>query len=140
MVSQRSDHISRTMPFTLNRDRVMTTLARAVAWLLLAAATFLTLSPPTLRPDTGVERHLEHFLAFIFVGAMFAFGYRRRRLAMALVGIAIVGALETLQLGVPGRHGTVGDFVVNAFGVCCGLAAAALLQRIATAYCASARR
>jgi len=45
---------------------------RTFAWLLLAAVTFLTLAPPVLRPDSGVERHVEHYLAFAMVGLMFA--------------------------------------------------------------------
>src|ERR1041385_3001135 len=103
------------MQLILNRDRVVMTLARVISWLLLAASVFLTLSPPALRPDTGVEHHLEHWLAFAFVGATFSFGYSKHRLAIALVGVAMVGALEVSQHWVHGRHATVGDFVINAF-------------------------
>jgi hypothetical protein len=76
----------------------MSTITRTIAWLLLAVLSFLTLSPPALRPDTGVERHMEHYLAFALVGLMFSLGYPGRRLAMAVIGVAIVAALETLQL------------------------------------------
>jgi hypothetical protein len=45
------------------RAMISTNIARAIGWLLLAAAVFLTLGPRRSRPYTGVEHHLEHFLA-----------------------------------------------------------------------------
>jgi hypothetical protein len=120
------------MPFTLNCKGVMSATIRATAWLMFAGISFLTLSSPALRLDTGVERSLEHVLAFALVGLTFSFGYPRRRLAIALIGIVIVAALETLQHWVPGRHAYVGDFVLNALGLCGGIAAAAVLQLIAS--------
>ena len=82
------------------------------------------------RPYTGVEHHLEHFLAFLLLGLIFGFGYPGHRRVVALIGIIMAAILETLQLWVPGRHASFADFAVNATGAWVGLAAAAAFQWI----------
>jgi VanZ family protein len=109
---------------------ILTNIARAVGWLLLLAAVFLTLGPRRFRPYTGVEHHLEHFLAFVLLGLTFGLAYPDHRRAVALIGIIMAAILEALQLLAAGRHATFADFTVNAMGVCIGLAATAVLQRI----------
>jgi VanZ family protein len=108
----------------------MTIIARVIGWFLLAAAVFLTLGPRRFRPYTGVEHHLEHFLAFVLLGLMFGFGYPAHRRVVALIAVIMIAILETFQLWVPGRHGNFADFAVNATGACVGLAGAAALQWI----------
>lgn len=109
---------------------ISTNITRAIGWLLLAAAVFLTLGPRKFRPYTGVEHHLEHFLAFLLLGLIFGFGYPGHRHVVALIGILMAAILETLQLWVPGRHASFADFAVNATGAWVGLAAAAAFQWI----------
>jgi VanZ family protein len=111
----------------------MTTIARVIPWLLLAAAAFLTLAPQRWRPYTGVEHHLEHALAFALLGLVFGLGYPQRPFVLAAIGVIAVAALDILQVWVPGRHALFGDFAVNALGLCAGVAAAAALQWIVTA-------
>ena len=106
----------------------MTTVARVISWLLLAAAAFLTLAPRTFRPYTGVEHHLEHFLAFALLGLVFGLGYPRRPVLLALIGVMAAAALEILQRWVPGRHALLSDFMINAAGLCIGVAAAVALN------------
>jgi VanZ family protein len=106
----------------------MTTVARVISWLLLAAAAFLTLAPRTFRPYTGVEHHLEHFLAFALLGLLFGLGYPRRPVVLALIGVMAAAALEIGQRWVPGRHALLSDFVINAAGVCAGVVAAVALN------------
>jgi VanZ family protein len=103
-------------------------IARVSGWLLVSAAVFLTLAPRTFRPQTGVEHHLEHVLAFALLGLAFGLGYPGRRLLLALVGVAMAALLEVLQAWVPGRHANLSDFMMNAIGVGAGLAAAALVD------------
>jgi VanZ family protein len=103
-------------------------IARVSGWLLVSAAVFLTLAPRTFRPQTGVEHHLEHVLAFALLGLAFGLGYPGRRLLLALVGVAMAALLEVLQSWVPGRHANLSDFMMNAIGVGAGLAAAALVD------------
>jgi VanZ family protein len=105
-------------------------IARACGWLLVSAAVFLTLAPRSLRPQTGVEHHLEHVLAFALLGLAFGLGYPGRRLLLALLGVAVAALLEVLQSWVPGRHANLSDFTMNAIGVGAGLAAAALIDQM----------
>ena len=87
--------------------------ARIVAWLLIAAVIFLSIGPQKFRPYTGIEHELEHFLAFSILGLAFGLGYPGGGLILAILGIAIAGALETAQLWVPHRHAYFSDFIVN---------------------------
>ena len=109
---------------------MLTTTARLIAWLLIAAAIFLTIGPQKFRPHTGIEHELEHFLAFAVVGLAFGLGYPGRGLILAPSGIAIAGMLETAQLWVPHRHAYFNDFLVNGSAACIGIAAATLLHWI----------
>src|ERR1700674_2952366 len=108
--------------------------ARIIAWLLIAAAIFLSIGPQKFRPYTGIEHELEHFLAFSILGLAFGLGYPGRGLILAILGIAIAGALETAQLWVPHRHAYFSDFIVNGSAACIGIAVAALLNWIIRRY------
>ena len=79
-------------------------IARALAWLLLAAVTFATMGPIDLRPVSGASVSLERFLAFAILGAAFACAYPQRRLCVSFALIALVGLLEAGQLLTPTRH------------------------------------
>jgi VanZ family protein len=105
-------------------------IARACGWLLVSAAAFLTLAPRSFRPQTGVEHHLEHVLAFALLGLAFGLGYPGRRLLLALLGVAMAALLEVLQAWAPGRHANLSDFMMNAIGVGAGLAVAALIDQM----------
>jgi len=105
-------------------------IARATAWLLVFAAIFLTLAPRSFRPITGVEHHLEHFLAFALLGLVSGTGYPNRRLLLVLVGIAMAALLESFQSWAPGRHASISDFAMNAIGMCVGVAFVAVVDRV----------
>jgi hypothetical protein len=108
----------------------MSNLARPLAWLLLAALIFATLSPIGLRPVSGLPVGLERFGAFAALGFLFAYGYPHRRWeVLALVTLAGAG-LEALQLIEATRHGRLGDFLVKAAGGGFGVALAVALTRV----------
>ena len=99
-------------------------LAAVSAWILLAALAFVTLSPISLRPQTG-HVLLERFLAFAALGATFGIGYPRRMpFAIAVTVLAAIG-LEAAQLLVPGRHARIIDAGEKLAGGLVGLAIAA---------------
>ena len=106
----------------------LTLVARALSWPLFAIAVFLTLAPPAFRPATGLQRQLEHFLAFFLLGLLFGTGYRHNRFAMACLGVMITALLEALQLLVPGRHAYFSDFAANTVGTCVGFFVSASLE------------
>ncbi len=105
----------------------MTFILRIIAWLLTAAVTFATLGPPRLRPHSDLGQDGEHALAFVLVGLAFGLAYPRHRLLTAIVAVVLIGALELLQLWMPGRHARLEDFIVDALAACVGIAVAAML-------------
>ncbi|HEY0910161.1 MAG TPA: VanZ family protein [Bradyrhizobium sp.] len=106
----------------------MTIALRICAWLLAAAVTFATLGPPSYRPHSPLGQDGEHALAFILIGLAFGLAYTEHRLRVAVIAVIMIGALELLQLWMPGRHARLEDFVVDAVTACVGLAAAAVLD------------
>lgn len=106
----------------------MTILLRLAAWLLAAFVTFSTLGPPRYRPHSHFGQDGEHALAFILVGLAFAFAYPRQRRSALSISLVAIGALEILQIWMPGRHARLEDFVVDAVAACAGFATAAVLE------------
>jgi VanZ family protein len=101
---------------------------RIGAWLLAAAVIFATLGPPRYRPHAAIITHDgEHALAFVLIGLAFALAYPRQRLWAAGVAVVLIGALELLQLLVPGRHAQFEDFLVDALAALAGFALAVIL-------------
>ena len=98
----------------------------------------LSLTPGTLRLDTGAPGKFEHLVAYLGAGALLALGQsapRQRWLVLWIIPYA--GALELAQLFVPERHSRFSDFAVSAIGVVLGVIAAfgiapILLKPIAT--------
>ena len=103
----------------------MTILLRLFAWSLAAAVAFATLGPPGLRPHSNLGQDGEHALAFVLLGAAFGLAYTRNRWLTAVLAVGLTGALELLQLWMPGRHARLEDFMVDALAACVGLAIAA---------------
>jgi VanZ family protein len=112
----------------------MYVVARLLGWALLCAIVALTCVPPTWRFVTGASHTAEHFAIFFLAGAFIAGGYRRNPMVIGGLAVAVIGALELIQLFAPGRHARVIDFVVNALGACGGIAAAWLFVRARQAY------
>lgn len=103
-------------------------LLRILAWSLLAAIAFVTLSPIGLRPNSGLSANYERLFAFAAVGLAFALAYPRHIwLVLALVVGAAVG-LEALQLVVSGRHGRIIDLVAKLLGGGIGVTAGAVVR------------
>jgi VanZ family protein len=106
----------------------MTIILRIIAWLLAAAVTFATLGPPSYRPHSSLGQDGEHALAFILIGVAFGLAYTEHRLRVAVIAVIMIGALELLQLWMPGRHARLEDFIVDALTARVGLAIAAGLD------------
>jgi VanZ family protein len=104
--------------------------AKPVAWLLLAAIIFVTLSPIGLRPHTVTSVNLDRALAYLLVGFMFAVAYPRRWLAVAVLLIFGALAIEYLQYLSPTRHARLHDAGVKIVGASVGVFAGCLLNRV----------
>jgi VanZ family protein len=78
-------------------------------------------------PETGARHNLEHFTIFAATGFAFGLGYKRRHDLIAILLVIFSGAIEIVQLFVPGRHARLGDFIIAA---CIGLVMASLLSLV----------
>jgi hypothetical protein len=104
-------------------------IAQIVAWMLSATIVILSVVPPSLRPETSVPHQFEHLLIFAATGAAFGLGYDVG-LALLLFQLAgFAGAVEIVQLFVPGRHGRLTDFVVDATSICAAAAVGSIVRR-----------
>ncbi|MEE7477835.1 hypothetical protein [Methylobacterium hispanicum] len=112
-----------------NAPSCLQTIARVLAWGLLAALVVVTAAPIGLRPETALPVSAERFGAFALLGFLFACGYPRRRLAVLALTLAAAGLLELSQLIQPTRHGRGADFLVKAAGGGAGWAAGLVLAR-----------
>jgi VanZ family protein len=85
-----------------------------------------SLAPPS---EGGADKGL-HVLCFAVFGAMAALAFNRRLLPVAAAGLLAVGAgIEIAQHFVPGREGSVGDWLADAIGLVIGIAALELVRR-----------
>jgi VanZ family protein len=100
----------------------MVILFRLAAYILAAVVGFATLGPPNLRPHSNLGQNGEHAFAFALLGLMFALGYPRHRLLVAVLAAGFCGVLELLQLFAPGRHARLEDFLVDALATLVGFA------------------
>ena len=104
-------------------------VCRWIAWPLLAAIIFVTLSPIGLRPVTPAPANLERFVAYAALAGVFCLGYPKDRLLALLSLVAFAGVLEALQHLVPTRHGRISDAAVKMMGAAAGVF---LAERLAT--------
>jgi VanZ family protein len=107
-------------------------LARPIAWILLAAIIFVTVSPIGLRPHTVTSVNIDRGLAYLVVGLAFALAYPRHWITVA--ALLIIGAvgIEYLQYLSPTRHARLHDAGVKALGACIGVLAGTVFNRFRT--------
>jgi VanZ family protein len=115
-------------PFSLAKT------ARIAAWALTATIIFLSLVPPSLRPETSAPHILEHFIIYAATGFTFGLGFRRRHDLLAILLVIFCGSIEIAQLFVPGRHARLTDFIIDAVAACIGLVVSSItgLARVRT--------
>jgi VanZ family protein len=104
-------------------------LARLGGWSLAAAIVVLSLVPATLRPETGLPHGFEHFAIYWATGFVFALGYSLTPL-LATFLVIFSGAVEILQLFIPGRHARLSDFIVDALASVIGLLTVSLVTQM----------
>jgi VanZ family protein len=113
------------------------TVVRLAAWLLAVVIAVLSVVPPSDRPVVG-PHVLEHALAFGALGILAALAYARAQVAVGL--LVFCGAIESVQLWVPGRHARLSDLLVDIGASLLGVAAVALLDQLAPRKRLGARR
>ena len=110
----------------------MQTFFRIMAWLVVAALVFVTLSPIELRPSVA-PANVERALAYCALGMVFALAYPRRWLLVLVGVVALAATLELGQELTLTRHGRVSDFVVKGgaatIGTLLAIATTAIVSR-----------
>lgn len=102
--------------------------ARPIAWLLLAAILFMTISPIQMRPMTGELADIERLIAFALVGFAFALGYPRYWILVICLVVGSAFAFEAVQFLSPSRHAHFHDAALKAIGGVGGILAGAVLN------------
>lgn len=126
----------------MNKSAVSTWLAIA-AWSVASLIGYATLTkvqfiyfvysrikPFLFGVDIPTWAHLEHAIAFLTLGSLFALAYPRRTLMVGAIVIGSTIILELLQTLTPDRHGTVFDASEKIVAGCVGIAAVRLAQFI----------
>jgi VanZ family protein len=107
--------------------------SKPLAWLLLAAIIFVTVSPIGLRPHTVTSVNIDRALAYMVVGLAFAVAYPKHWMTVALLLIAGAVFIEYLQYLSPTRHARLHDAAVKALGATVGIAIGSLFNRVRAA-------
>jgi hypothetical protein len=97
------------------------------AWAMLGLICFVTLSPISLRPETGSSVAVERFGAFAALGALFMAAYPHHFFRVASLVVIVALGLEALQHLTPDRHGHLVDAMEKIAG---GLAGSCIVKLI----------
>ena len=122
--------LTKSGPREDSRPPIALYVYRALLLVSVAAIILLSVVPPKWRPVTRVPHDVEHFIIFAMAGAVCALSFPNRLLSLAVVAMASAGAIEVIQLWVPGRHARVSDFVVDVLGAWFGLGVCVLFQTL----------
>src|SRR5712691_24261 len=98
------------------------TLCRILTGCCVAVLALLSLLPAQEMVRTGFPGGLEHFVAYAGSAAIAMAGYGTSRGVVRITTCfwLYAGLLEYLQHFSPGRHPSIGDFSMSAFGALCG--------------------
>jgi VanZ family protein len=105
--------------------------ARIGAWLAVIGIVVLSTVPGKIRPDVLGNKSVEHFCAYFVLGSLFSIGYPRPslRLSIGLLFATCAGLLELVQISIPGRIASSGDFVASTLGAWIGLLVVVAVER-----------
>lgn len=98
-------------------------LTRLGAGVTVLTIILLSVVPGNMRPHILGNDRFEHFLAYLLTGSLCAIGRPRRPLSSGALFAIGAGSLEFVQLWIPGRTASAGDFVTSAIGAWTGLLA-----------------
>lgn len=102
-----------------------------LGWLAGIAIVVLSVVPGNERPHTGLPGYMEHVIAYLITSTLFTLAHPTRRNS-AIVAVALsllAGAMEILQLYIPGRHSSFDDFAVSSVGAIIGVVLTLLFIR-----------
>lgn len=101
-------------------------VGQIATWLCVATLIFLSLVPANERPDSGLAKEFEHFIAYAGTALIVMLAYHRP--GWTVVGLCLLSSvLELFQNFVAGRDPAVMDAVVSTAGGVVGTGVAALI-------------
>ena len=98
-------------------------LSRLGAGVTMLAITLLSLVPGNMRPHILGNDRFEHFVVYFLTGSLWAVGRPMPLLSSGALFAIGAGSLEFVQLWIPGRTASAGDFATSAIGAWTGLLA-----------------
>jgi VanZ like family len=113
--------------FLARHDATLKGLCRVGFVLCILTVTVLSLLPGDVVPKVGLSDKVSHFIAYTATAAFGLLGYRTAVLQIAIGVIGLGGAIEIVQIFVPGRSADIIDFIVDIVGVAAGVALARAL-------------
>lgn len=100
--------------------------ARDGMLLIAVAITILSVAPAQVRPVLAPHK-FEHIAAYLALGLLAGLSYIPRLMAAVCGSLVFFCAMiEVLQIGIPGRHARMEDFVLDLLSSQLGLGFAAL--------------
>lgn len=110
------------------------TFIRANAWLAVLSIVVLSTVPGDLRPHVMENSYYEHFTAYFIAASLLTVGYSRPMQLPAHWAMLTVcaGVLELIQLLIPGRTASIGDFAMGTIGAWIGVFVGFLVRRVPT--------
>jgi VanZ family protein len=134
VTTNRSPFVAPAPPHRASHE-ISSMNSKPIVWLLALLSVFLvvllSVIPGDLQIRTGAPKDLEHFMAYLGVGAIlaYAFGPSRRAQLVVIFLVILAGCLETIQHWVPGRTPDIADWLASALGAVAGVAVAHLWTR-----------
>lgn len=104
-------------------------LTRMGTGLTVLTVTVLSVVPGYMRPHILGNDRFEHFAAYFITGSLWAIGCPIQLLSSSMLLVLGAGSLEFVQLWIPGRTASAGDFVTSAIGAWTGLLAIIAVRR-----------
>ena len=122
-----------TLPGSLPEERKdavtnLVKLTRTGAGLAVLTIIVLSVVPGRMRPHVLGNDYYEHFAAYFTAGSLLAIGYLRPMQSGVLLAIC-AGSLEFVQLWIPGRTASAGDFATSTIGAWIGLLVIVVVRR-----------
>jgi len=127
-------------------NRNISSLAGVVAWLVVAAIVYATLtnigfmyrlyfnlSSHLFRADATTYGHIEHIVAYATLGSLLTLAYPRRLVLVCCFVFGGAALLEYMQTLTPDRHGTVFDALEKMAAGAIGIAVTWTILRLRAA-------
>jgi len=113
------------------RQLQISIFAKSAAWVGIALVAWQSLVPKGWAIDIGLSDTVQHFLAYLILGTIFAVSFQpAHRVRYAACLVALAGGIELLQHFVPGRVPSWLDAVSGVAGAVIGTLLAASCRSV----------